>query len=152
MASQADQPELSSILAELQDLKKKVEELEKDHSTLSDNQFIQLKLVNSLREEVHKEQKVTTGMKTLARIAKLKEILRARGGSQTFQKLQEDLGLSPSEFTRLVARLDKRSYEISRRPGSKRGEKVLSLRVRIYEHLALSRFDVKCKSSSEDET
>lgn len=152
MASQADQPELSSVLAELQDLKQKVEELKKDQCTLSDNQFIQLKLINSLRGEVRKEPKASTGKKTLARAAKLKEILKARGGSQTFQKLQEDLGLSPSEFTRLVASLDKRSFEISRRPGSKRGEKVLSLRVRIYEPLVLSCFDVKCKSSSEDET
>ena len=71
------------------------------------------------------------GQKTAARIAKLKEILKARGGSQTFKKLQEDLDLSPSEFTYLVGCLDKRSFEVGRRPGTKRGEKVLSLRVRI---------------------
>ena len=147
MAAQASQPELSSILTELQDLKQKVEELKQDQGTLSDNQFIQLKLINNLRD---KEPKASAGTKTVARIAKLKSILKARGGSQTFKKLREDLGLSPSEFTRLVAILDKRSFEITRRPGSKRGEKVLSLRVRIYEPLALSRFDVKCKSSSED--
>ena len=152
MASQASQPELSSVLAELQDLKQTVEELKQDQGTLSDNQFIQLRLVKGLREEVHKEPKVSRGEKTLTRITKLKGILKARGGSQTFKKLQEDLELSPSEFTRLVASLDKRSFEVTRRPGSKRGEKVLSLRVRIYEPLALSRFDVKCKSSSEDET
>ena len=152
MASQADQPELSSILAELQDLKQKVEKLKLDQSTLSDNQFIQLKLIKSLRGEVRKETKASAGTKTLARAAKLKEILKARGGAQTFKKLREDLGLSPSEFTRLVASLDKRSFEITRRPGSKRGEKILALRVRIYEPLVLSRFDVKCKSSREDET
>jgi len=73
------------------------------------------------------------GEKTAARIAKLKGILKSRGGSQTFKKLQEDLDLSPSEFTYLVGCLDKRSFEIGRRPGSKRGEKVLSLRVRIME-------------------
>lgn len=71
------------------------------------------------------------GQKTAARITKLKEILKARGGSQTFKKLQEDLDLSPSEFTYLVGCLDKRSFEVGRRPGTKRGEKVLSLRVRI---------------------
>ena len=152
MASQASQPELSSVLAELQDLRQKVEDLEKDHGVLSDNQFIQLRLINGLREETHKEPKASTGTKTTARIAKLKEILKARGGSQTFKKLQEDLELSPSEFTLLVASLDKRSFEVTRRPGSKRGEKVLSLRVRINEPLALSRFDVKCKSFRDDET
>jgi len=31
------------------------------------------------------------GKKTAARIAKLKAILKARGGAQTFKKLQEDL-------------------------------------------------------------
>ncbi len=73
------------------------------------------------------------GEKTAARIVKLKALLKARGGSQTFKKLQEDLDLSPSEFTYLVGCLDKRSFEIGRRPGSKRGEKVLSLKVRIME-------------------
>jgi hypothetical protein len=130
MASQAYQPGLSSVLAELQDLKQKVEELKQDQGTLSDNQLIQLKLINGLRD---KETKSSAGTKTAARIAKLKSILKARGGSQTFQKLQEDLDLSPSEFTYLVGCLDKRSFEVSRRPGSKRGEKVLSLRVRIME-------------------
>lgn len=140
MASQVVQPELSSVLAALRGLKETVEELKKDHGTLSDNQFIQLRLINGLREEVHKEPKVSTGTKTAARTTKLKEILKARGGAQTFQKLQEDLGLSPSEFTRLVASLDKRSFEVTRRPGSKRGEKVLSLRVRIKEPLMVKSF------------
>jgi hypothetical protein len=76
---------------------------------------------------------IPQGGKTATRIAKLKEILKARGGSQTFKKLQEDLDLSPSEFTYLVGCLDKRSFEVGRRPGTKRGEKVLSLRVRIVE-------------------
>ena len=130
MASQADQPELSSVLAELQDLKQKIEDLRKDQGTLSDNQFIQLKLIKGLRD---KEPKASVGTKTAARIAKLKSILKARGGAQTFKKLREDLDLSPSEFTYLVRCLDKRSFEVSRRPGSKRGEKVLSIRVRIME-------------------
>ena len=96
MASQASQPELSSVLAELQDLRQKVEDLEKDHGVLSDNQFIQLRLINGLREETHKEPKASTGTKTTARIAKLKEILKARGGSQTFQKLQEENRVVPN--------------------------------------------------------
>jgi len=71
------------------------------------------------------------GRETAKRIAKLKEILKKRGGSQTFQQLQKDLDLSPSEFTYLVGHLDKRNFKVTRRPGSKRGEKVLNLRVRI---------------------
>ena len=63
------------------------------------------------------------GQKTAARIAKLKATLKARGGLQTFKKLQEDLDLSSSEFTYLVGCLDKRSFEVGRRPGTKRGER-----------------------------
>ena len=73
------------------------------------------------------------GKKTAARIEKLKAILKARGGSLTFKKLQEDLDMSPSEFTYLVGCLDKRSFEVNCRPGTKSGEKILSLRVRIME-------------------
>jgi len=151
MASQASQPALSSILAELQDLRQKFEELEarqdRGHEQLAldialDRQriaqieisgpFLQIKCKNDILK--------ATGKKTAQRIASLKDLLKRRGGSQTFKKLQEDLGLSPSEFTRLVACLDKRSFEISRRPGSKRGEKVLSLRVRIVEPLVVKSF------------
>jgi len=47
----------------------------------------------------------------MVKIAKLKEILKGRGGSQTFKKLQKELDLSPSEFTHLVGCLNKRSFE-----------------------------------------
>jgi hypothetical protein len=71
--------------------------------------------------------------KTAARIEELRSTLKARDGSQTFEALQEVLNLTPSQFSKLVCQLDKRSFEVSRRPGSKRGEKVLSLKVRIKE-------------------
>jgi hypothetical protein len=61
------------------------------------------------------------GKKTASRIEMLKAILKSRGGSQTFKKLQEDLDMSPSEFTYRVGCLDKRSFEVTRRPGTKRG-------------------------------
>ena len=59
------------------------------------------------------------GEKTAARIVKLMEILKVRDGSQTFKKLQEDLDQSPSEVTYHVGGLDKRSFEVGRRPGTK---------------------------------
>jgi hypothetical protein len=71
------------------------------------------------------------GKKTEARTERLKAILKRCGGSRTFTQLQKDLDLSPSEFTRLVATLDERSYELHRKPGGKRREKVLSLRVKL---------------------
>jgi hypothetical protein len=126
---------------EIASLKEKTAALEATQATLSDNQFIQPKLTNDLEEAAQKASQsaisvaASPGKKTAARIAKLMTILKARGGSQTFKKLQEDLDMSPSEFTYLVGCLDKRSFEVSRRPGTKRGEKILSLRVRIMEQV-----------------
>jgi uncharacterized membrane protein len=73
------------------------------------------------------------GRKTEARIKELKKILKASGGSRTFQELEKSLGLSRSQFSKLLNHLDKRIFEVSRRPGGKRGEKILALRVRIME-------------------
>lgn len=77
----------------------------------------------------------SNGKKTVHRIEKLKALLKSYGGSQSFKQLQDDLDLSPAQFTRLVGSLDKRSFEVKRRPGAKRGEKVLSLKVRVAEPL-----------------
>lgn len=74
---------------------------------------------------------IPRGRKTIARIEDLKKILKGHGGSQTFEALQKALDLTPSQFSKLVGLLDKRCFEVSRRPGSKRGEKVLHLRSRI---------------------
>jgi len=77
----------------------------------------------------------SNGKKTVHRIEKLKALLKSYGGSQSFKQLQDDLDLNPAQFTRLVGNLDKRTFEVKRRPGAKRGEKVLSLKVRITEPL-----------------
>jgi len=94
--------------------------------------------LQSLEQEVQslkgKEgEKTLGGRKTEARIKEVKGILKASGGSRTFQELERSLGLSRSQFSKLLNHLDKRIFEISRRPGGKRGEKVLRLRVRIME-------------------
>lgn len=89
--------------------------------------------VQSLRGKEGEKPLAQGGRKTEARIKEVKTILKASGGSRTFQELERSLGLSPQQFTYLVSHLDKRVFEISRRPGTKRGEKVLSLRVRIKE-------------------
>jgi hypothetical protein len=78
------------------------------------------------------------GAKTATRIEKLKSILKRCGGSRTFAQLQKDLGLSPSQFTRLTKALDGRSFEVFRRAGGKRGEKVLRLKVRIMDPVVLT--------------
>lgn len=95
--------------------------------------------LQSLEEEVRSEKALGQpralggGRKTEARIKELKKILKASGGSRTFQEMEKSLGLSRSQFSKLLNHLDKRVFEITRRPGGKRGEKILSLRVRIME-------------------
>lgn len=97
--------------------------------------------LQSLEEEVRSQKEKALGQpqapgggrKTEARKKELKKILKASGGSRTFQELEKSLGLSRSQFSKLLNHLDKRIFEVSRRPGGKRGEKILGLRVRIME-------------------
>jgi hypothetical protein len=96
--------------------------------------------LQSLEQEVQslkgrEKEKPQGGRKTEARIKEVKRILKASGGSRTFQELERSLGLSRSQFSKLINHLDKRIFEISRRSGGKRGEKVLRLRVRIMERI-----------------
>jgi hypothetical protein len=89
--------------------------------------------VQSLRGKEGERHLAQGGRKTEARIKEVNKILKASGGSRTFRELERSLGLSPQQFTYLVSHLDKRVFEISRRPGTKRGEKILSLRMRNKE-------------------
>lgn len=69
------------------------------------------------------------GEKTLARITKIEEILKARGPT-TLKELERILGIDQATMTRLLGKLDKRRYEVHSRPGDDR-EKVLRLKVQI---------------------
>jgi hypothetical protein len=80
--------------------------------------------VSSLEEN----RTMSSGKETARRIDKLKDLLKVYGGSQTFRQLQNDLSLSPSQFTRLVKCLDERCFEIRRSPNAQRGEKLLLLK------------------------
>ena len=70
------------------------------------------------------------GEKTLKRIAKLEEFLKARGSGATFQEVERTLDISPSELTRLITKLDMRRYEIFARAGDNR-QKVIRLKAQI---------------------
>ena len=63
------------------------------------------------------------GEKTIARISKIEEILKARGPT-TFKELERLLKIGPGEMTRLISKLDKRKFEVHPRPNHNR-EKVL---------------------------
>ena len=69
------------------------------------------------------------GSKTIARIAKIDQVLKDRG-STTLKELERILKISPREMSRLVEKLDKRRFELHSRPGDNR-ERVLRLKVQI---------------------
>jgi len=70
------------------------------------------------------------GEKTIARIAKLRDFLKARGGGATFQECERLLAIHPNQMTKLVSQLDKRSFEVFTRAGDDR-QRVLRLKAQI---------------------
>ena len=91
-----------------------------------ENQEIQLKLIKQLRERA---MKPANGTKTIARIAKIDEILKSRGPT-TLKELERTLGIDRATMTRLLGKLDMRRYDLHSRPGDER-EKVLRLKAQI---------------------
>jgi septal ring factor EnvC (AmiA/AmiB activator) len=69
------------------------------------------------------------GEKTIARIAKIDDVLKNRGPT-TLKQLEHILEIDRATMTRLLGRLDMRRYELHSRPGDDR-EKVLRLKVQI---------------------
>jgi hypothetical protein len=59
------------------------------------------------------------GEKTIARIAKIDEVLKSRGPS-TLKELERILGIDRATMTRLLGKLDMRRYELHSRPGDDR--------------------------------
>ncbi len=88
-------------------------------------------LINQHAESINKiwqaakKTRTPTGKKSLARVEKMKEILKS--GPKTYKELERLLDISPKEMNRLVTMLDTRSYEIFFRSGDDR-QKVLRLR------------------------
>jgi len=109
----------------------KIASLEATADTQADNQLIQLRLINGLREAAQKTAAPAPpkGAKTLARLAKIDEILKTRGPT-TLKEIKRILKISPKEMNRLLTRLDKRRYEVHSRPGDER-EKVIKLKAQI---------------------
>lgn len=77
---------------------------------------------------IEEGKREANGNITAKRIEKIKKILKSNGGSRAFAQLQRDLGISPSQFSRLVKCLDRGCFEVAKRPGAKRGEKMLILK------------------------
>ncbi len=126
LPAKKDWPDLKEALAMQKDASSELlaRAFEQDHDIQLQGQGI---------DAIAKKEMKHSGKKTRRRIEKLKELLKGYGGSQTFEQLQIDLSLSPSQFSQLVRKLDKRIFEVAYLPGGKKGEKVLKLRAAIGE-------------------
>jgi hypothetical protein len=60
----------------------------------------------------------------------LKDFLKTRGGGAAFQECERLLGIKPNQMTALIAKLDKRSFEVFTRAGDGR-QRVIRLKVQI---------------------
>lgn len=130
------------MVALLADICNRVKVLEIENKALkhriSDLETMQDELVNKINEHAESINKVWSvtkrpaapaGQKTIQRLNKLDHILKTHG-PRTLGQLEKDLGILPQEMSRLIAKLDKRRYNIFIRPGNKR-EKVIGLKARI---------------------
>jgi uncharacterized coiled-coil protein SlyX len=126
------QERIESLEATVARQDEKIAALESTASLHEENLFIQLRLIGQLREAAQKTATPPAppkGTKTLARLAKIDEILKTRRAT-TLKELERILGIDRATMTRLLARLDMRRYEIHSRPGDDR-EKVLRLKAQI---------------------
>jgi len=125
-APQSLQDRISSLEATIAQLKEENAAMAVTQAHFIENQEIQLKLIKQLRERA---MKPANGTKTIARIAKIDEILKSRGPT-TLKELERILGIDRATMTRLLGKLDMRRYDLHARPGDER-EKVLRLKAQI---------------------
>jgi len=125
-----DRQELTSLQATVATLESRQEE---------DTNRLCLDICQDRRRLATLEQRPSTGPalpappkgeKSIARIAKLRDFLKARGGGATFQECERLLGIHPNQMTKLVSQLDKRSFEVFTRSGDDR-QRVLRLKAQI---------------------
>jgi hypothetical protein len=67
------------------------------------------------------------GSKSAARIERIESYLKAHGGTASFKSLKRELSLSDSQFSQLIAKIDKRRFIVMIVPQA-RDEKALRLR------------------------
>jgi hypothetical protein len=131
---------LKDLLDEIQKLKVHVACQEKmiaglESQQLQDVERLALDIAHDRQRICRIEQKSLidysppNGTKTETRIAKINEILQARGPTP-LKELGRILGLDKAAMTRLMSKLDKRRYELYCRRGDAR-QKVLRLKAQI---------------------
>jgi predicted HTH transcriptional regulator len=102
-----------------------LEDIQDDHTAKINNHA---EAINKVWN-ISKRSVVPKGQKTNQRLEKLDQILKTNG-ARTLGQLETDLGISPQEMSRLLAKLDMRRYNLFTREGERR-EKVLKIRSQI---------------------
>jgi hypothetical protein len=106
--------ELIALQAEVKGLMDRVTSLEKENTTLSENQEIQLKLINQLRAEIRKAPRPM--QKDRADI--LRALLVANGGKMLAKDARKRMHLSKERFSNLLLICDfieRKPYHLDRR-------------------------------------
>ena len=102
-----------------------LEEIQDDHTKTINNHA---EAINKVWN-ISKRSVVPKGQKTNQRLEKLDQILKTNG-ARTLGQLETDLGISPQEMSRLLAKLDMRRYNLFTRERERR-EKILKIRSQI---------------------
>jgi hypothetical protein len=133
--TRAIQETTAPILQDLQDIRQEIQYLKDTKPGITslrvDDAFEAIEQIDEHLARIDR-MRITTpprGEKTLARIDKIDEILKARGAT-SMKELERFLKISPKEMNRILSKLDMRRYEVHTRPGDDR-EKVLRLKVQI---------------------
>lgn len=106
--------ELTALRAELQDLSGRVATLERENATLSENQLIQLRLINEIREATKKEPQPL--QKDRAEI--LRALLAANGGKMLAKEARQKMHIKKNHFAELLRVCDfaeTKTYHLDRR-------------------------------------
>lgn len=106
--------ELAALRAEVHGLRDKVASLELENTTLSDNQLIQLQLINQLRGAIRREPQPL--QKDRADI--LRALLAANGGKMLAKDARKKMHLSKNRFSELLRVCDfigTKPYHLDRR-------------------------------------
>ncbi len=90
------------LRTENQDLKEQNTHLHKELDNLSENQLIQLRLINSLREEIHKNPQPL--QKDRGEI--LRALIAANGGKMLAKEARQKMRLSKQLFSMLLKSMD----------------------------------------------
>jgi len=132
---QSLQDSLQALQDEVVELRGQVSDLEArqdDHYERLDREIGYDRQRIKKLESIPSATALPRGEKSVARIAKLRDFLKARGGGATFQECERLLGIRPNQMTKLVSQLDKRSFEVFTRAGDDR-QRVIRLKAQIVQ-------------------